>query len=147
MTRVFSDYSHEFCDNRPNVVLSDHKSRCEYRGTNPLRKELVHYRIDGHVLPSSANKKCDHLLMNLPDQRAYFVEIKGSDLTQAAKQINQTINELSPQLKGYSLEARVVLTKVNSPDLRASDYLKLQKRMKALGGSLEKATSVYNEKL
>ena len=75
---------------------------------------------------------------------AYLVELKGSDLLKAVKQIDASLNALRLQ-EELAINARIVLTRVNSIALRDTQYLRLKKRMKSLGGSLKQQTQQMQE--
>ncbi len=86
------------------------------------------------------------MLLNCSELIAYLIELKGSDLIHAIRQINTTLNHLSRDLADFTkINARIVLTKVNTPDLKSSDLIKLEKRIRQLGGTLDYKAKVLSE--
>ncbi|MEO5331877.1 MAG: hypothetical protein H7839_07615 [Magnetococcus sp. YQC-5] len=74
---------------------------------------------------------------------AFFVELKGTDLLHAVKQIDQTMTTLAQPLKECSIYARIVLAKNNFPDLKNNpSIIRLRNKLKKQQGSL-----VYQSKL
>jgi len=73
--------------------------------------------LDGCLLDSSELKKADFVFLICEEKKVYFVELKGSNLRQAARQINSSLDELSEQLKGYQpVFGRIVLSKLRTPN-------------------------------
>ncbi len=95
---VFEKTGDDFCDNRTEIVLKDKRASSKYTGLNPNNKlSICRHRIDGVIIKEGS--KCDYLLLDMTDQKAYFVELKGHDINQAAEQIRTTIEVLEPELK------------------------------------------------
>lgn len=89
---------------------------------------VSHYKIDGVVLKSGS--RCDYLLMNEAARIAYLIELKGSDLIKAVKQLEATEKALSQQLAGYSLQYRIVANKCRTQEIYSFEYRKYQLRWK-----------------
>ena len=89
---------------------------------------VTHYKIDGVVIKSG--NRCDYLLMNEASRTAYLIELKGSDLIKAAKQLEETEKALIQQLAGYSLQYRIIANKCRTQEIRSSEYRKYQLRWK-----------------
>jgi len=66
-------------------------------------------------------------------------------LLRAVEQIDRSIDILLEHLNEFSIEGRIVLTRVNTIDLRNSKYLKLEKRIRNLNGELKKQSRQMNE--
>ena len=136
------DFEHEI---RPLVVCRDHKGKSEYRYNNQSRNHLSLYRVDACLI-ADTGAKCDYLLLNCDQSMAFFIELKGSDLIQAVRQIDRAISLLSLGLKAFPVfHGRIALTRVNTTDFKNSEYLKLQKRLKALGGDLRQGSKVLSD--
>ncbi|MCM1553759.1 MAG: hypothetical protein NC092_13870 [Butyrivibrio sp.] len=73
-------------------------------------------------------QRCDYLLMNEAARIAYLIELKGSDLVKAAKQLEATEKTLMQPLSGYSLQYRIVANKCRTQEIRSSEYRKYQLR-------------------
>ena len=61
---------------------------------------------------------------------AYLIELKGSDLIKAAKQLEATEKALTQQISSYSLQYRIVANKCKTQEIRSSEYRKYQLRWK-----------------
>lgn len=89
------------CGTNDKQIVSRDKGNPQYhKATNTAKAHVTHYQIDGVVIKSG--DRCDYLLMNEDKKVAYLIELKGSDLVKAAKQIESTENALRQALAGYS---------------------------------------------
>ncbi len=73
---------------------------------------------------------------------AYLIECKGADVLKAVSQLFSTLNILKNELLVYTLKAKIIPTKVYSPDMRTNSYRKLRER---LCGNLETKNIVCTE--
>lgn len=136
----------EFAKQKNKIVTcTDAKSSTKYIYENDSLDELTKYRIDGCLIADD-NSKCDYLLLNCTKQVSYFVELKGSDLIKAVEQIDRSIDILHKEFKEYSVEARIVLTRVNTTDLKSTKLIRLQAKLKKLNGKLMQRTRELTEK-
>ena len=108
------------------IVSRDRGNPQYHKGINSGRVYVSHYKIDGVVIKSG--NRCDYLLMNEAARIAYLIELKGSDLVKAAKQLEATEKTLMQQLSGYSLQYRIVANKCRTQEIRSSEYRKYQLR-------------------
>lgn len=108
------------------IVSRDRGNPQYHKGINSGRVYVSHYRIDGVVIKSG--NRCDYLLMNEAARIAYLIELKGSDLIKAAKQLEATETALIQQLSDYSLRYRIVANKCRTQEIRSSEYRKYQLR-------------------
>lgn len=127
------------------VTCTDAKSSTKYIYQNDSQDILSKYKVDGCLIDDE-DSKCDFLLLNCTKGISYFVELKGSDLIKAVEQIDRSINVLHKDFKEYSVEARIVLTRVNTTDLKSSKLIRLESRLKKLNGKLIKQTRQLTEK-
>ncbi|MDR2755294.1 MAG: hypothetical protein LBC20_06270 [Planctomycetaceae bacterium] len=104
---------------------------CEERASKYVYKyksgeTLLKLHVDGGLISDQNILKCDYLLLNyttINEKTCYhsiFIELKGSDLTHACKQIWTTIENLGNDLKGSKLHARIVLSKVPKIDIQVN---------------------------
>lgn len=115
------------CSRDAAQIVSRDKGNPQYhKGINSGRAYVSHYKIDGVVIKSG--NRCDFLLMNEVARIAYLIELKGSDLIKAVKQLEATENTLKQQLSGYSLRYRIVANKCRTQEIRSSEYRKYQLR-------------------
>jgi hypothetical protein len=136
-------------DTRKTVVCEDEKSKTEYRYENKASDELSKYKVDGCLIKEeSEGERCDYLLENCTKKILYFIELKGSDLIKAIKQINHSIDVLYKDFENeeYTVHARIVVTRVGVPNLKNNSYyIKLQKKVKKLKGELKYYSEQYIE--
>lgn len=133
------DKKYEAVRNDKQIVFTDHKSRAEYRILNPNAHELSCFMVDNGLINDNSIDKCDHSMIHCDTQRAYFIEIKGSDLLKACGQIGSTIQHLSHQMKGLTPHARIALTRVNTTALQSQEYVRFRKQMERQGGTVKQA--------
>lgn len=136
----------EFVEQKNEIVtFTDERSKTEYIYINSSLDELTKYRVDGCLI-NDDNSKCDYLLLNCTKEISYFVELKGSDLIKAVEQIDRSRDILHKDFKEYSVEARIVLTRVNTTDLKSTKLIRLESKLKKLNGKLIKKTRQLTEK-
>ncbi|ACK72489.1 hypothetical protein PCC7424_4118 [Gloeothece citriformis PCC 7424] len=127
----------EFCDNRKEIVARDKGEKREYRIINKDSKKFCKVRVDGCLL--TEGEKCDYLILNCTDLLAILVELKGSDTLKALGQIDTSITKCQNYLLDFTIYARIVTSKVNTPDLRSTKAISLKKRLKKLNKSEDKS--------
>lgn len=71
---------------------------------------------------SECNKKSKRI--------AYLIELKGSDLCQAAKQLEATQKALSVELPPYSVRFRIVGSKCKTQEIESTNFKKYRLRWK-----------------
>lgn len=112
-------------------VIAFKESKSRYTANNPNGNYLIQYTVDNCLIESQNEVKCDKLVIDCTTKSAYFVELKGVDLSKASKQIINSIGILRPKLKGFKIFARIVLTKSRSDNTRNESFSKLVKLLKA----------------
>lgn len=133
-------------DTRPIIVLKEHREKREYRLENKSSKDIVVYRIDGGLIDDNNVLKCDYGVFT-EDNVLYFVELKGADYIHALEQLLSTVSILvvKPQIKVNKLNARVVLSKMNVPEIIPTQEKKLIKLLKCRNGDFIKQSQVLKE--
>ena len=63
--------------------------------------------------------RCDYLLLNDEAKRAYYIELKGSDLEKAIQQIEATVQMFQTSLSGYTTYRRIIYFS-GTTDIRGS---------------------------
>jgi hypothetical protein len=132
-------------ENKKIVVFEDTKSKTKFLYKNDSKDILTKYSVDRCLIKDN-NSKCDYLLLNCTKKISYFIELKGSDLIKAVEQIDRSITVLHQDFNDYTVEARIVLTRVNTTDLKSSKLISLERRLKKLNGKLIKQTRQLTEK-
>ncbi|WP_296907854.1 hypothetical protein [Marvinbryantia sp.] len=103
---------------------------------------MTHYKIDGVVIKGES--ACDFLLINEESRVAYLIELKGSDLVKAVRQLEVTEDMLRRELSPYTVQYRIVANKCKTQEIRSSEYRKYQIRWK---GRLLQKTGFIEENI
>lgn len=111
------------CAQRQRIVVSkDRFSARKHIAHNKHCVHVTHYRIDGEVI--TEGMRCDFLLMNENTHTAYLIELKGSDITQATRQLESTQFLLKEHLTGYYLQFRIIASKSRTHQIQSTAYRK-----------------------
>ena len=105
------------------IVLEENKSKITF--LNPNKDKILEIRIDGCVIKDDKTLRCDFAIVHKDTE--IYVELKGSDIPHAVKQIKSTINLLSNNPQKIKKKCFVVSTRV--PKLSTS-IQKLQIELK-----------------
>ncbi len=136
----------EHCDRRTTIVASE--LRRHYRALNPSRHLVAKYRIDGRKGFVKIGKRCDFLFLNIERNNAYFIELKGNHIADAAEQIYETIMVLKRELPSlYVCHARIVVSRVKVHDLRSLAYIRLERLIYGNKGTILKKSIVLEERI
>lgn len=103
----------------PRIVSKENgRSHIAYNNSHKL---INHYHIDGNVIKQG--QRCDYLLINETEQIAYLIELKGSDLSRAAQQLEvteQVLHSQLPQTRCY----RIVASKCKTQEIESTEFRK-----------------------
>lgn len=100
----------EYCKTNAREIVCE-EQRAKYRALNPDENTIYKYQIDGDVIPkSSSETRCDYLIENDTRNRAYFIELKGCDLSHAIEQVEATLKKFRNQItrEKYTYYLRIV---------------------------------------
>ena len=119
------------------VVFSVYGESTSYFMANPGHKIISKHVVDKCLLVAlNDEQKCDYLFVVNNDgvDDGYFIELKGSDVTKAIKQLISSVAQLGDEING-EIYGRIVCSKfLKAPFIKASQpYLRL---MKIIGGNL-----------
>ena len=117
------------CERNAKIIVSRDVGDREHRGNNPRQCYVTHYRIDGVIITDGL--RCDFILMNEDDKRAYLIELKGSKLSDAAQQLEATEVSLKKHLMGYALRYRIVASRSKTQQIESADFKKYRERWKS----------------
>ena len=138
--KAFDSNHSEFQHEARKIVSFKDKGRSEYRYNNQSANYLAKYRVDDGLI-SNNDPKCDFLLLNCEQKKAFFIELKGSNIVRAIEQITRSMDDLQGNLGGFAVFARIVLTRDNTTKLNIGNkLLKLEQKVKALNGDFIKAS-------
>lgn len=90
---------------------------------NPSRRTVYQYRVDGDILTSRDGERCDFIVEveMQPKAIVFVIELKGSDLEKAIRQIEVTINRYN-LTKNYIVRPRIVIHKARTQQIRGTVY-------------------------
>lgn len=145
---------------RSHKILSFSENNSTYKLKNPGQTLVLAYRPDKRSeLGGGKESRCDYLLF-IPGEkqddeekkRIILVELKGSDVKNAARQIISTFNDVikpyyDTPLTAPSLHARIIHTGLRTLELRGTDLTNLNKLCRAHKGTLIKKSSPLIETL
>lgn len=123
-------------DRRAQIVLKEKGEKSTYRALNPRKRLVTVIVVDGCCMVETT--ACDYLML-ADDEDAYLIELKGSDVLKAIRQIDATLDHLGEHLRPRALHARIVPTRVSAPDILTVHEIKLKKRLGKTGTYLKKA--------
>lgn len=106
-----SDYENLCKDKRQPIIVSrDLRSGCRHQAQNVvkqnnLRSIVRRYKIDGNII--TLGNKCDYLVLNDDLKTAYLIELKGSKIPHAIKQLEDTLKIMRDNLPEYTFFLRI----------------------------------------
>ena len=110
-------------------VFSATEEGCTYVGHNPEKKYVRQFLVDGDVFPRGEQPpRCDILLLNDTDSKSYYIELKGTDIPKAVRQIENTISMVSPSIKDYTVFCRIVVHKARTHKIKVPPVIAWQKK-------------------
>ena len=127
--------------NAKQIVSRDKGNSQEHRAHNRSGKPVTHYKIDGVVI--TEGNRCDYALFTEEEdnKQAFLIELKGSDLSMVAMQIEATERALRNSLRGYSMNYRIVANKCKTQEIQTAAFkkyiLKWKKKLKYKTGEME----------
>ena len=129
---IFSADCVESCDCRSKIICEENGRK--YIAHNGQQKCICKVKVDGGLIKDNA--RCDWavavVLKEGTLEEIFLVELKGSDINHAFEQITGTMSILSTKCSAKKWFARVVCSKVSSPQLNGINYKKLDKKLRAL---------------
>jgi hypothetical protein len=132
------------CDNRKIIIAKENK--CSFRLINHKLFEICKLKIDNCYFQTG--RKCDFAIFICKLKIVFLVELKGSDFMKAITQIDETINKMKNKLIDFTIKGRIVLTKVNVPDIRNDPKVyKLEKKLRNSKGDLKYGTIMLIENI
>ncbi len=130
-------------DTRKELVMEE--NRRKFRVKNESGYRLMYYQIDGCIRVDG--KKCDKGLVIEEANTLFLVELKGKDLRTAAEQILATLELCANKLNNALVHGRIVLSRVQRPDLRSTSVMRLEKKLRTYGGRLVRSTKEHTENI
>lgn len=138
----------DHCDTRKICVVEEKGKKYELKNNSGF--EVRKIRVDKCLSQGTGEKRCDFLVSIDNDKlkRAIFIELKGGKLTDAVKQIYDTVVFLRPEFKGFVLDGRIIGSR-DVPNIGNNPiFLKLRRELKVTGGDIDRATNgIYSENI
>lgn len=131
----------EYQENRKICIASEKGKTYTLNNTSNYTVKKV--KVDKCLKQGIGEKRCDFLmhLSNGKHQRAFFIELKGSALADAVKQVYDTIIYLKKEVINCEINARIVGSG-DTPDLaNAPNYKKLAREVLKTKGTIKRATN------
>lgn len=144
----------KFCDRRKNAVCEEKGKVYMLENTDDPHKILA-LHVDGGIVVVDKKTppglpKCDYLFIIETAEApvAILIELKGTDVKHAVAQIDNTLNMFSDYFKTCSnVHGRIVFSG-GTPNLQNTpDFMRLQRRLKQMSGTLSAKGRILPEKL
>ena len=116
------------CEKNQSIIVSrDQRSQVQHRAINPKKiYDVRQYRLDGDLVKQE--KCCDFLLINDTNRKAYFIELKGENVDEAASQLEAGERKCRDELKGYTFLYRIVCSKAKTHSIKNIKYRKFKEK-------------------
>ncbi len=132
--KIILDYQANTTIHKGNVSLEENKMKCIFE--NKAKIELHKVKVDGGLLNSSANEKCDYLVHweQKNNKIVFYVELKGCDVKKAETQLISTINLTKDKFAQFdNKNCVIVCSRFPKQD---TTIMKLKKKFKSMGFTL-----------
>ncbi|MBS9780726.1 MAG: hypothetical protein KGV51_08885 [Moraxellaceae bacterium] len=136
------DYQANTTTHKGNVSLEENKMKCIFE--NKAKIELHKVKVDGGLLNSSANEKCDYLVHweQKNNKIVFYVELKGCDVKKAIQQLISTINLTKDRFAQFdNKNCVIVCSRFPQQD---STMIKLKKQLKGMGYTLHTKNRLFS---
>lgn len=135
-----------FYDNRSNPSVNEEGKSFTLSNTKKLKVKSI--KIDGCVYKEEKTK-CDYLMIaELNKPKAFFIELKGSDVPYGITQILNTVTLLKNNYSNHILEARLSNLGSTVPNYKErKSYIDLAKIIFPTGGNIVVKKSPFTEPL
>lgn len=115
------------CDINAKIIVCE-ENKMKYRALNANNSNVYKFQIDGGIITNQTVKKCDYIVENDSKNNIYFVELKGCDISQAYKQIKQTISFCKSKILPDSmLHSRIICSRISTHSVHDGNYRELKK--------------------
>lgn len=136
MTKM--DYDGNTTKHNSDLTLKENRSSCYFK--NPSKVTLNKLKIDGGLINSSKQEKCDYIV-HWNDSVVTYIELKGGDLIKAFSQIESTIIMTKRQFSHFkNSQCIIVCSRMRLPK-NDSTMMRMKKKMKKITGNSPIITS------
>lgn len=122
----------EKCTENNVSNFSVYGEKTNYILQNKSHRKVAKYIVDDCLLKGyTKDEKCDYLFVCNEQQKkvAILVELKGSNISKAIRQIDSTFDKLNSSLTGILTHARIVTSRIKAPYITDTGYKKLYKKL------------------
>lgn len=114
-------------------IFVSEENNCKHIANNIHRAKIRKYKIDGDVFKRSDTsvERCDYLLLNDAAKTSYYIELKGTDILKASRQIDNTVSIFSDSLPDYVIFPRIIFMS-GTHQVNGSKIIKWKKKHKGL---------------
>lgn len=111
-------------DGNKRLIVSKELDK-EHKAKNPNSDHVRQFKLDDFF---TKDKCCDYLLLDDEEgkKKAYFIELKGSDIKHATAQLEGGIDLLQKCLAGYKILLRLVMRKARTHDVGSNTFNKFK---------------------
>lgn len=132
-SEIFAGHN-SLCSQRQKIIVSEEK-RSKHIAHNKENQIVRKYKVDGDIIKSNDMDKCDFLVLNVEKKTAYFIELKGTKIMHAIKQLKNTADILRSNLCEYTFYYRIVFSGSATHSVNDSAFLIWQKKCGKKGGA------------
>ena len=102
----------------------------KYTAINDAEKDILKIHVDGDLITSAAEKRCDYALNVWGENKLYLIELKGCDKAHAFEQILATIVFFNSKTTGCCYYPRIILSKDSAPNIQSTAEKQIAKMVK-----------------
>lgn len=138
------DNAESLCERDQKIIVSkDEKTQRRHRAVNEKQKSQVrHFKLDGVLLTNE--KSCDFLLINDTKKKAYCIELKGRNITDAIPQLEAGEQFCKKELPDYEVHFRLICSKARTHEINTPNYRRFKEKNR---NRFICATDNYEEKI
>ena len=121
------DKKYSCCKQKQKIIVSAENGN-EHVQHNVSSCDVYQFHIDGGIIQSREGERCDFLVEAQSERvhNAYVIELKGSDLNKAIRQVSQTIRDYGSRLTGCKILPRIIIHKVVTHDIHGKEFRNLK---------------------
>lgn len=130
------------CERKQKIIVSEENGRKHRANNSKNGYEVRQYHLDGGLLKNE--KCCDYLVLNDTKRNAYFIELKGRNVSDAVEQLEKGKKKVEMELRGYEMYFRIVGSKMRTHEINSTQVRKIKSKYR---GRLCYGSGVIEEEL
>lgn len=136
------DLKKSICERNAKIIVSkDTYTNRKHLANNRNKDNVRQYQLDGKIIKQE--KSCDFLVLNDDKKKAFFIELKGSDVSSAIPQLEGALNKVKNEILDYKIYFRIISSKTKTHEVRDSKVIAFKKKYGS--NSLVIKTQLYEE--